>query len=156
MRSLIRCLAAGALSLSLSAATPAHAVHLFPLTPIADPLGHDCAKDLTAPAVQSPAATVQVVGFSFLDEASLSSVSAVKKGQTVRFEWTADHCHSVTFVTGGIQGTYGAPGFMPAQPELVRIGSGNSFSVTFANAGTYSYLCIHHSSVGMTGTVNVT
>lgn len=135
---------------------PAHAVHLFPLTPTFDPVGHDCAKALTAaPAV--PAATVQVVGFSFSDARSRNSTTTITAGQAVTWTWTLDHCHSVTFGDG--RGTEGASGFMPAgQPQLVRMGGAgkDSFALTFAAPGTFDYSCVHHASVGMTGTVVVT
>ena len=136
---------------------PANAVHLFPLTPTSDPLGHDCAKALTA-APAASAASVQVVGFNFIDEASGTSATTVKAGETVGFTWTFDHCHSVTFEAGGPAGTFGSEGFMPeGQPQLVRMnGDGNdTFALTFPSPGEFSYVCVHHGSVGMTGSVTV-
>ena len=136
---------------------PANAVHLFPLTPTSDPLGHDCAKALTA-APASSSADVQVVGFNFIDQASGASATTVTAGETVAWTWALDHCHSVTFEPGGPTGTSGSEGFMPeGQPELVRMnGDGNdTFTLTFPSPGEFSYVCVHHGSVGMTGTVTV-
>lgn len=152
-RKLVRAMVAAAMALPLALGQPAYAVHLFPLTPVFDPLGHDCAKGLT-PAPAGGAATVDVAGFSFLDQSSNSSATFVDAGESVTWTWLMDHCHSVTFADGS--GTSGATGFQPAQPQLVRLGAGDSFSVTFASPGTYAYACVHHGSVGMTGVVIVT
>lgn len=145
--------AAAALAAVALPAAPAHAVHLFPLTPAFDPLGHDCAKKLTAPSAVTDAG-VFVVGFSFIDARSLTSQTTISRGQTLTWSWLLDHCHSVTFSSGF--GTAGTAGFQPAQPELVRNGTGNAFSVKFTEPGVFSYLCVHHAGVGMTGTVTVT
>lgn len=147
--------AVAALAAGLTAA-PAQAVHIFPLTPAFDPLGHDCAKNLQ-PAPAAPERIVWTVGFSFIDTTSLSSNTSVTAGQTVSWQWLADHCHSVTFVdVRQPAGTQGAPGFAPAQPELVRHGTGSAFSVRFDQPGVYNYLCVHHAGVGMSGVVTVT
>lgn len=151
-RKVARAFAAAALALPLALGQPAHAVHLFPLTPVFDPLGHDCAKGLT-PAPAGAAATVDVAGFSFVDRSSNSSATFVVAGESVAWTWLLDHCHSITFADG--RGTIGAAGFQPAQPELVRLGSGDSFTFTFTSPGTYRYLCVHHAAVGMTGVVVV-
>ncbi len=145
-----------AIGVLVGPAQPAGAVHLFPLTPTFDPIGHDCAKKLTSIPGGSPGA-VQVVGFNFIDGTSRGSTTRVKAGQSVTWTWTLDNCHSVTFAAGGPAGTAGGDGFMPAdQPQLVRWnGAGRSFGVTFPDAGTFSYFCVHHVSVGMTGTVVV-
>lgn len=138
-------------------APPAHAVHLFPLTPVFDPLGHDCAQNLQAAPETPSAGTALVVGFDFIDTASNSSITTIGAGEAVTWEWLADHCHSVTFFDRTIGGTAGEAGFEPAQPELVRKkGEDDTFTLTFEEPGTYAYLCVHHASVGMTGTVEVT
>jgi plastocyanin len=134
-------------------AAPAAAVHLFPATPAFDPLGHDCAQSLVD-APEESGAQVDVVGFSFVDGGSRTSTSTIDAGQTVSWTWLADHCHSVTFADG--RGTQGTDGFMPEQPELVRVGDGgDSFVLTFDMPGTYTYQCVHHATVGMTGVVEV-
>ena len=144
-----------AVALVLLFAAPAGAVHLFPLTPTADPLGHDCAKNLVANPGNAQA-SVRVAGFNFLDTRTNTSATNISAGQSVAWTWLLDHCHSVTFVGG--RGTQGAEGFMPAgQPQLVRLnGSGkDTFVLAFPEPGTYQYSCVHHASVGMTGTVVV-
>lgn len=144
---------AGLVAAAFLLTPPASAVHLFPVTPGFDPLGHDCAANLTD-APSDPEATVDVAGFNFVDGASRSSTTEIEAGQAVTWTWQADHCHSVTLADG--RGTQGADGFMPAQPELVRIGDrGDSFTLTFDTPGTYEYQCVHHASVGMTGVVEV-
>ncbi|MEX2196253.1 MAG: plastocyanin/azurin family copper-binding protein [Thermoleophilaceae bacterium] len=136
---------------------PAHAVHLFPLTPVFDPLGHDCAKNLQAAPETPSAGEALVVGFSFIDRDSKGSNTTIEAGESVTWEWLANHCHSVTFSDPQIGGTAGEQGFEPNQPELVRMnGNDHAFTVTFEEPGTYSYLCVHHAGVGMTGTVEVT
>lgn len=145
----------GALALGTLTAPPAHAVHLFPLTPVFDPLGHDCAKALTADPGTS-AGKVSVVGFNFIDAGTRTSTTNISAGQSVTWTWLADHCHSVTFADGS--GTFGAPGFAPPEPQLVRMnGSGKaSFTTSFATPGEYLFFCVHHAKVGMTGRVVVT
>jgi plastocyanin len=146
--------AVATVSLMAPLAQPAHAIHLFPLTPVFDPLGHDCAKNLVADLGTS-AATTYVAGFNFIDAESHNSTTTIAAGESVTWKWLADHCHSVTF--SPTMGTVGAAGFMPAQPELVRKnGDADSFTLTFPEAGEFSYLCVHHGSVGMQGTVVVT
>lgn len=163
-RNLVAAVAAtGAMALP---AAPAHAIHLFPITPSFDPTGHDCAKALAAEPTGSDA-RVLVAGFNFLDQTSLdslrpSTITTISAGETVTWEWLLDHCHSVTFSPPfgdpPQAGTFGAEGFQPPeQPELVRMnGEDDTFSVTFEEPGSFNYLCVHHASLGMAGTVVVT
>jgi plastocyanin len=85
----------------------------------------------------------------------------------VTWQWDLGHCHSVTttlvpkrakeFTTYG--GKPGGPlGVPPAtQVQLVKpAGDRNTFTVKLTVPGTYQYQCVHHASVGMTGTVIVT
>ena len=140
--------------LPLSLVTSAHAVHLFPLTPDFDPLGHDCAQHLEEDPADA-SARVTVVGFNFIDDDTGSSTTEVGVGDAVTWSWLLDHCHSVTFEDPDLS-TQGANGFMPEEPELVRMSDdGDAFTVTFEQPGTYTYICVHHASVGMTGTVVV-
>lgn len=143
------------LAIGMTATPPAQAIHVFPLTPVFDPLGHDCAKALSAdPGTAS--GRFSVVGVDFVNDADQSSTVAIDAGETVTWTWLADHCHSVTFSDGS--GTVGAPGFQPAQPQLVRMSGGGdaSYSATFDTPGEYLFSCVHHGSIGMTGTVVVT
>lgn len=144
-----------AVALLFAAAPPAEAIHLFPLTPVFDPLGHDCEQNLT-PAPANPDATVGVVGFNFVDTESGTSTTTISAGETVNWQWLADHCHSVTFVRNDAPpSTEGSTTFN--DESLVRMdGPGNdSFSATFVDPGTFSYFCEHHASVGMIGKVVV-
>lgn len=138
------------------AAPSAEAIHLFPLTPVFDPLGHDCEQNLTA-APSDPDATVFVAGFNFVDADTGTSTTSVSTGETVNWQWLADHCHSVRFVSSNapVPGTEGGTTFN--NENLVRMnGLGNdSFSVTFNQSGTYSFFCEHHAALGMTGAVVV-
>lgn len=146
---------AAVLGLAAMATPPAQAIHLFPLTPVFDPLGHDCAKALSADPGGSDG-RFAVAGFNFINEDDRSSTVTIEAGGAVAWTWAADHCHSVTFAAGG--GTVGAPGFQPAQPELVRMnGPGSAtFTASFEQPGTYLFSCVHHGSVGMRGQVVVT
>lgn len=146
---IVAALAMAAMAVS---AAPAQAIHLFPLTPAFDPLGHDCAQAL-GEAPGTAGGDVAVAGFSFIDSESGLATTTVQAGESVTWSWLADHCHSVTFTDGS--GTAGAPGFAPAQPQLVRHGEGESFTREFPEPGIYGYLCVHHASVGMQGTVVV-
>jgi plastocyanin len=144
-----------AVALATLSTAPAHAAHVFPLTPVFDPLGHDCAQALSADP-GGAAGRFSVVGVKFVSDADQSSTVAIEAGESVTWTWLADHCHSVTFADGS--GTFGAPGFQPAQPELVRMSSAGdaSYSVTFETPGEYQFSCVHHGSIGMTGSVLVT
>lgn len=144
-----------AVALLFATAPSAEAVHLFPLTPEFDPLGHDCEQNLNeTPA--DPDANVSVVGFNFIDDDTGTSETTVSVGETVNWQWLADHCHSVTFVSSNAPpSTEGGTTFN--DESLVRMnGAGNdSFTATFEDPGTFSYFCEHHASLGMTGTVVV-
>ena len=155
--SLIRsAVVAGAIAIILAGATPANAIHLFPLFP-GDPTG-DCAAKLQAAPKRPSAATVNTDAFFFYDSAGSSS-TAIKRGQAVTWVWNLAHCHSVT-TTSVPKGarhftTRGGP---PAnERELVKPSEGrNTFTVKLTVPGTYQYVCVHHADVGMTGTVVVT
>lgn len=138
----------------LALAGPANAAHLFPLLPNFDPAGHDCAKALSENPGNS-ARKPMIVGTQFVDNKTLTSTTKITAGQSVTWMWTTDHCHSVTF--SPTMGTVGAPGFIPAQPELVRYGGKGkkTFTQSFPEAGTFNYFCVHHASIGMTGKVVV-
>lgn len=144
----------------VSVARPAGAVHLFPLFP-GDPTG-DCAARMNAP--RKATANVVSEGFFFVDEATNSSTSTIRVGQTVQWEFLR-YCHSVTsvsvpkgakkFTTYGGKGS--AKGPAAGQDQLVKPdGDKSSYALTFKIAGTYRYQCVHHAAVGMTGTVIVT
>ncbi len=136
-------------------ALPAGAIHLFPLAP-GDP-GGDCGAALQADPGGS-AARVRVMGFQFDDDATQTSTSEVKAGESVTWHWDLPHCHSVTFESDQVGGTDGKEpgGFDGSEPQLVKPDGGkNTFTATFAVPGTYEYSCVHHGSVGMVGMVVV-
>ncbi|MGH7856054.1 MAG: cupredoxin domain-containing protein [Candidatus Binatia bacterium] len=145
--------------LYLLQASPAGAIHLFPLFP-GDPTG-DCGAALAeAPATPS-AATVLVEGFFFRDASDLDDTVTINAGDSVTWRWLR-FCHSVTPSAGSptFTGTSGGPGsasgFAAGQDQLVKPDADRTtFTVTFTQPGTYSYLCVHHVSRGMTGTIVV-
>ncbi len=115
----------------------------------------------TAP--NQPAARVVSEGFFFLDENSDTSTTTIRPGGRVLWEFLR-FCHSVTsvsvpkgakkFTTYGGKGS--ATGAVEGQDQLVKPdGEKSTYSVRFNVPGTYRYECIHHASVGMTGTVIV-
>ena len=146
---------------SFALQSPAFAPHLFPLVP-GDPLGDCAAKMKVAPAKMHAHVTSE--GFFFFDDASNSSTTTIKAGQSVTWEFLR-FCHSVTSVSvpkGAKKfSTYGgkgsAKGAVMGQDQLVKPdGDKSTYTVKFKVPGTYSYECIHHAAVGMTGTVVVT
>jgi plastocyanin len=154
------CVASALIGVLLGYASPASAVHLFPLFP-GDPTG-DCAAKLKPPP-DEPAAHVVTEGFFFLDETSDSSTTTIRVGGRVLWEFVR-FCHSVTsvsvpkgakkFSTNGGKGS--ASGFAEGQDKLVKPdGEKSTYSLQFKVPGTYTYECIHHATVGMTGTVKV-
>ncbi|HYZ91028.1 MAG TPA: plastocyanin/azurin family copper-binding protein [Actinomycetota bacterium] len=141
-------------------AQPAFAPHLFPLAP-GDPTG-DCAARMQEPS--DAAAHVVTEGFFFLDERTMTSTTTIKAGQSVMWEFIR-FCHSVTSVSvpkGAKKfSTYGgkgsATGPVMGQDQLVKPdGAKSNYTVKFRKPGRYSYECIHHAAVGMTGTIVVT
>lgn len=136
-------------------ALPAGAVHLFPLAP-GDP-GGDCAAALEADP-NTAATHVAVAGVRFTDDTSGGPVSQIEAGDSVTWRWDFPHCHSITFSSENVKSTYGGPpaGFNGDEPQLVKpSGSDDTFTVTFDQPGSYDYFCVHHASVGMTGSVTV-
>ncbi|HEX4535854.1 MAG TPA: plastocyanin/azurin family copper-binding protein [Candidatus Acidoferrum sp.] len=108
------------------------------------------------PAVSGvPSATSTIVdvtvgpGFSF----SPSTVN-VSVGDTVRWTWAGDG-HSVT--SGQpcqADSQYCSPNDMNCFPGVTS-NTGTVYTHTFTRSGSYSYFCIVHCALGMTGTVNV-
>lgn len=104
-----------------------------------------------APSATSTIVDVQVgPGFTFSPDTVNISV-----GDTVRWTW-AGNGHSVT------SGPHCAPDSQFCSPNDtncfpgVLSNTGTVYTHTFAAAGSYSYICIAHCSIGMTGVVNVT
>lgn len=131
---------------------PASAVHFFPLFP-GDPLG-DCGQTLEAAPAETDT-TVLLSALGFVDTETLSSSTVVEVGDTVTWQWVDDYCHTVTSTSGPESFTTwgGEFGF---EPQLVRPdGEADSFTVTFDEPGVYSYVCLHHQTLGVMGEVEV-
>ena len=89
--------------------------------------------------------------------------TTIQAGQSITWTWNSSHCHSVTFDAQLDSGFY----YPTAPPESPQVAPGAfnypvldesptlSWTHTFASAGTYAYSCVHHASIGMTGTVVV-
>ncbi len=147
------------LAMLLALAVPAGAVHFFPLFP-GDP-GGDCAAALES----DPGGSATHIGvglFTFTDETTGNSTSQVKVGDSVTWRWDVPFCHSVIFQSSDIKGTDGGqPCKCEFDPEVTETqlvkpdGNRNTFTAKFDQPGTYGYFCVHHASLGMTGTVVV-
>lgn len=149
-----------AVALSFVVSPPAFAPHLFPVVP-GDPTG-DCAAKMK-PLREVSGSHVISEGFFFFDENSGSSTTTIRRGESVVWEFLR-FCHSVTsvsvpkgakaFSTFGGKGS--ATGAVAGQDQLVKPeGENSTYTVRFTVRGTYTYECIHHAGVGMTGTVVV-
>ena len=91
------------------------------------------------------------VGPGFVFNPDIVNISV---GDTVRWTW-ADSGHSVT--SGhpcSADSQFCSPDDMNCFPGVLS-NAGTVYQHTFANAGTYSYFCLSHCLVGMTGVVNV-
>jgi len=107
-----------------------------------------------------PSATSQTVDVAVGPNNTLTfspNTVNISVGDTVRWTWdgsghsvTSGNCNSCT-----AYGQYCSPNDMNCSlGTLSNIGT--VYSHTFTAAGTYSYFCAAHCSLGMTGTVNVT
>jgi plastocyanin len=87
----------------------------------------------------------------------------VRAGETVTWSNSTDEVHTVTAFDDGVPegAEYFASGGAPnedAARDALSAGlmeSGDEFSHTFEQPGTYEYFCIPHEDDGMTGTVVV-
>ena len=88
-------------------------------------------------------------GFAFHPDTVNISV-----GDTVRWTW-AGSGHSVTSGQPcAADSQFCSPDDMNCFPGVLS-NAGTVYQHTFANAGTYSYFCLSHCFIGMTGVVNV-
>jgi plastocyanin len=150
------------LSLVLSMMGSAHAVHFYRGT------GGGCSEadgELIDPGAPAPnvTATVQLWHNLFIDNESGTPDTHIKAGEAVRWTWNSAHCHSVesgsVFKSGfhypkiAPEGPQAVPGVFdyPLLDETPTL----SYVRTFTTPGTYSYICIHHASIGMVGNVIV-
>jgi plastocyanin len=151
------------LALVLAAMTTnAHAIHFYRNT------GGGCSEadgELTDAGAQNGAvtATVKLLHNLFQDSDSGTSETHIKAGEAVRWTWNSSHCHSVQSESAFNSGFHW-PKTPPESPQVVPgffeyplfdDTPTLSYVHTFTTPGTYSYFCVHHASIGMTGTVVV-
>lgn len=100
-----------------------------------------------------------VTGFS--NEPPTTTITA---GQSVKWTWNSSHCHSVTGSSSSFNSGLIYPTAAPESPKVIPgffeypvldDTPTLSYTRTFSTAGTYSYFCLHHASIGMTGTIVV-
>lgn len=121
----------------------------------------------SAPPASEVDATVFLLHNSYHDNATLSPVTRIEPGDTVRWLWNSEHCHSVTgdrIASGfhypeqkpdtqeGVPGLFHYP--VPAS-EALGDPPTLSFTRTFEQEGVYHYQCVHHGVIGMQGVVVV-
>jgi plastocyanin len=100
------------------------------------------------PAVSSAAQTLDVSTEDFFFQPSDLTISA---GDTVR--WTNPTFTPHTTTSGSSNCVHNTTGVVWDSGTL---SNGQSFSVTFDQAGVYPYFCSFHCGIGMTGTITVT
>jgi plastocyanin len=107
----------------------------------------------SGPAYEAPArdvaATVEMGGFSF--EPATIRINA---GETIEWRNKSFFSHTVT----DDPPRYASATALPAGAapfDSGRIASGQIYRHTFAEPGTYKYICTPHADLGMTGTVIV-
>lgn len=146
---------------------PAGAIHFYRST------AGDCMAatgELGTP-VLGPNPEVLLLHNTFNDATTRLPVTVINAGDTIRWTWNSEHCHSVTsgppfmndgkFDSGfvypldepttepeGITGLFDYPVPELDAPTL-------AFSHTFADAGVFPYYCVHHAAIGMNGVVVV-
>src|SRR4029077_7169366 len=110
------------------------------------------------PAVSGvPSATSQIVDVTVAPGGTLTfdpSTVNISVGDTVRWTW-ANSGHSVTSGPPCVADSqYCSPNDINCFPGVVS-NMGTVYQHTFTNSGTYSYHCLAHCFLGMTGVVNV-
>lgn len=112
------------------------------------------ASTTLTPAPTEPAATPNLVHSSQKGDAYGGNVFepqtlTIKPGETVTWDVVGEGHHTVDFLD-----PIDAAGAMPKSGDL---GPGQTFEVTFAEAGSYKYYCKYHSNkqTGMIGTIVV-
>lgn len=142
---------------------PAQAIHFYRgpgggCTPATGELTDD-----PTPPSGPVAATVKMLHNSYHDDETGGPVTFIEPGQAVRFTWNSAHCHSAdsagTFASGFHYPTtaptsaQALPGVFdyPIPEETATL----AFTHTFPTAGTFTYSCVHHAAIGMTGVVVV-
>jgi plastocyanin len=125
--------------------------HAAPPIRILDQNGQPAVSGIRSPNGTTVDVTVgQGGGFTFDPD-----VVNISVGDTVRWTWDSSG-HSVT--SGPpcqADSQYCSPNDMNCFPGALS-NTGTVYTHTFANPGTYSYFCLAHCVLGMTGVVNVT
>ena len=149
------------LGLAVLTASPAGAVHFYrgPGSGCTPAEGEIRAEGDTGEV----AAEVLMLHNTFNDAETLLPVTEIQVGDAVRWTWNSEHCHSVTaseFDSGyhypapepgtpaGVPGLFDYPA-----PEMED--TSLAYTLTFDEPGTYTYSCVHHAAIGMTGVVVV-
>lgn len=161
MRRYAFALVAGVLILTTS--SPVGAVHFYRgpgggCTPAEGSLG-DALDDV------EPAAEVMMLHNTFNDAASGAPMTVIQAGESVRWTWNSEHCHSVTAAERAFDSGFHYPASEPDSPEAVPglfhypvptlEGTSLSYTRTFTEPGAYLYSCVHHAVIGMVGVVLV-
>jgi len=109
-----------------------------------------------------------VSGFGL--EQLMPAQTTIKAGESIRWTWNSAHCHSVTSTgfAGENQRVFDSGFHYPTTPpESPQVAPGAleyplldetptlDYTHTFTAPGTYTYFCVHHSSIGMNGVVIV-
>lgn len=163
----------------LAGAPPAHAFHWYRSTdggcsPADGALTDDpidtTRKVVAAVILGHNTFSAGLAGSGFSPESLLTPTEThIKAGESITWTWNSSHCHSVTS-TDAVSGTrvFDSGFHYPTTPpESPRVAPGLfeypildetptlSFTHTFTTPGTYSYFCVHHTSIGMNGVVIV-
>lgn len=155
-------------TLALAAGMPsAQAIHFYRGTGSGCTAADGSISDDPQGTTQNVAATV-VVGHNTFST-GVSGLAAptgvetrIKVGESVTWTWNSSHCHSVTgsgwnsgfhYPTQAPESQQVAPGVFdyPVLDDSPTL----SYTRTFTTPGTFAYLCVHHSSIGMKGVVIV-
>lgn len=120
--------------------------------------------DLTDTPAQGPlGATVLMLHNSFNDLLTGTPVTIIKAGQSVKWTWNSEHCHS-TWSLGNFYSGFHYPSDTPTTPEVLpglfhypvpTLAPTLAFTHTFGTPGNFLYFCEHHQLIGMQGVVVV-
>jgi plastocyanin len=162
MKTLIRAAMALAIVAAMFVAPEAQAIHLYRNTgggcSAADGELTDDPHGTHGPLVT----TVELAHNAYIDQTSLTPVTRIHSGDAVKWTWNSAHCHSVTF--SGWDSGFHYPTTAPDSPQAIpglfeypvlTDSPSLSYVHTFTSPGTFTYLCVHHSSIGMQGVVIV-
>ncbi len=162
IRKFVFALATGALI--MVSASPAGAVHFYRgpdagCTPAEGSLGDPLDDGVEADA------EVMMLHNTFNDAASGAPLTVIQAGESIRWTWNSEHCHSVTAAEEAFDSGFHYPAPTPDTPEAVPglfhypvptfEETSLTYTRTFAEPGAYLYSCVHHAAIGMVGVVVV-